>query len=158
METVRELCVIAVFCAVLPELIPEGGVRKIMSVLCSAVLILVSLGGVKQLDYDVYAREMSRLREEQAAIELDGEAMRERMNRLVIAQELETYILDKARELEVPVTHAQFSLRWSSEGFWVPESVELTVSGRTESEEDLRRILEAELGIPSGGQIWKYDE
>ena len=158
METVRELCVIAVFCAVLLELIPEGGVRKIMSVLCSAVLILVSLGGVKQLDYDVYAREMSRLREEQAAIELDGEAMRERMNRLVIAQELETYILDKAEELGVPVIGAELSLAWSPEGFWVPRSATIHVKGRSESEHELSRILEAELGIPLAEQEWKRDE
>ena len=158
MESIRALCAMAVFSAVLLELMPEGGVRRIASVLASSALILLALGGLGQIDLDYYAREKSRLREEQAVIQAGGEAMNERLSRLVIAQELETYILDKAEELGVPVIGAELSLAWSPEGFWVPRSATIHVKGRSESEHELSRILEAELGIPLAEQEWKRDE
>jgi hypothetical protein len=76
------------------------------------------------------------------------------LDRGIIEQRTEAYILDKARMLGLPLSGAKVAVRWSTEGVWVPESAELTGP----YSETLSRLLAAELGIPAQKQSWRTDE
>ena len=158
MDVIRSLCIMAIFCAVMVELCPEGEVRKIASMLASTILLLIALGGFGKIDFDVYAREMSRLREQQALVLQGGDELNQRLNRLVIARELETYILDKAEELGLQVREVELELVWSPEGFWVPNAVKLYLPGPSAKAAELAGLIESELGIPEERQHWETDD
>ena len=83
-----------------------------------------------------------------------GAALGQELDRALIEQRMEAYILDKARTLGVPLAAARVHLRWSTQGVWLPESAELTGTYN----EILARTLEAELGIARSAQTWRTDE
>ena len=155
-ETIRGMCVLAVFCGLALELAPKGGAKRVLSLLCTAVLMLALLSNLKQLDFSLYAREQTRLRERQISQQADE--LHERLDRLVIQQELETYILDKAGQAGIGLTGAEFQLSWNREGFWVPAAVTLHGKAAEPEKESISRILSEELGIPEEAQTWSEDE
>lgn len=65
------------------------------------------------------------------------------MNRPVIEAEYAAYILDKAAALGAAVTGASVSVRWTTEGVWVPAAAEV----RGLYSAPLAAAIEAELGI-----------
>ena len=145
----------ALVCAAALRLTPEGRVKSVLRSLCAltmtAALFSPLLGGAALPDY---APELSRYRA--AAEELTGRAseLGRELDRGIIEQRMEAYILDKARSLGATLSAAKVSLRWSTQGVWVPESAELTGT----YSETLSRLLEAELGIARTAEVWRTDE
>ena len=81
----------------------------------------------------------------------------ERLNRLVIQEQYRAYIMDKARELDIPMSEVSLELRWSGEGLWLPESASYT-SAPGGDRSALEEIVQAEPGIPIEKQNWSNDE
>ena len=67
-ESIRQLCAVSIFCGAAINITPEGGVRRIMQLLCTAALTIAILSPIKEIDFDIYALETARLREAEAAI------------------------------------------------------------------------------------------
>ena len=157
-ESLRQVCALSVLCGVILNLTPKGGVKRVMTVLCAAALICAVLTGIRATDMEEYRLALSQVREQEAALEQNGADLEERLNRLVIEEQLRAYILDKAAQYDLVLRELQLTLDWSLEGMWVPGGV----SGRYQGTEDamtrLVRILEAELGIPAGEQNWSADD
>ena len=157
-EGLRQICALSVFCGVLMNLTPSGGVKRIMAVLCSAALLCAILSNVQALDLGTYRLELARLREREASLQESGAALEERLNRLVIEEQLEAYILDKAAKLGLELPEVKLALSWSMEGFWVPNAVTIRYRGSEAARLALERSLEAELGIPAAEQEWSADD
>lgn len=153
-EAIRELCVLSVFCGASLRLAPEGPVRRVLSVLCTAVLLLCVLGGVMALDFDSYALEQGALREQEQRFRLSAEENRQRLDRLVIEQELNSYIQNKAEQRGLRVPQLETELIWRTEGLWVPHALSASYVGSAEQAERLAEELEAELGVPRERQRW----
>ena len=153
-ELVRELCALSILCGAAMSLAPEGGVRRILSILSSVILISAVLNALGGIDYEAYALEMSRLREREQRFLLDAEDTKERLDRLVIEEEIRTYIRDKAEASGLEIVSAEPSLRWSTEGLWIPDSVSILFAGTDSAKTALAKRLEAELGIPLERQQW----
>ena len=151
---VEKICMLSILCGLTMDMTPEGGVKRIMAVLCTLILALTVLTAVKDFDFDAYALELSRYQEQEQAFLQENRDMRQRLNRLVIEEEYTTYILDKARIVGMELEQADLEVRWSMDGFWVPYSVSVQYRG----EERLRRIMEdlisGDLGIPTERQFW----
>ncbi len=145
----------ALVCAAALRLTPEGRVKSVLRMLCAvamaAALFSPLLRGEALPDY---ALEVARYRAAAAALTGEGEALGRELDRGIIEQRAEAYILDKARMLGLPLSGAKVAVRWSTEGVWVPESAELTGP----YSETLSRLLAAELGIPAQKQSWRTDE
>ena len=77
-----------------------------------------------------------------------------RIFRLVIEEEIRTYIRDKAEASGLEIVSAEPSLRWSTEGLWIPDSVSILFAGTDSAKTALAKRLEAELGIPLERQQW----
>ena len=95
-DLIRQLCVLSIFCGVALNLTPEGNVRRVVSIVCSAALICAALGLVGKLEEGGYALEMSRLQEREQELENRSGDFSDRLNRLVIVGQYESYIMYKA--------------------------------------------------------------
>ena len=158
MNGIRQICFLSVLCGVSMTVIPEGQVKRITSLACACVLILAALNMVRGMDYELYAHELSQQRENTEKFLNDTENLKDRLNRLVIEEECETYILDKAGQMGIRLASAAVRARWSMDGFWVPW--ELTLEGTVQPNERnaLAEVIQAELGIPEARQYWSTDE
>lgn len=157
MSTLRTLCVLSVFFGLAMELTPEGGVRKILSIVCAAALLSVAAGSLKETDDSTYALELARYRDREQELLAEGTEYSDRLSRLVIENEYEEYIKDKAVQMGVTLTDVQIGLEWNTEGLWVPVSV--TIRCRDDDQrEQLSALITAELGIPPTRQLWQEGE
>lgn len=155
---IRELCALSILFGVIMGIIPEGGVKRITGILCSAILIIVVLTPIKSIDIDSYALLLTQYREQEAQLTARADEINSRLNRAVIVEEYEAYIMDKAEELGIDVKEARVEVQWSTEAVWVPYSVSVTAN----ADISLRRVFEdklmAELGIPQERVKWQGDE
>lgn len=155
---IRELCALSILFGVIMGIIPEGGVKRITGILCSAILIIVILTPIKSIDIDSYALLLTQYREQEAQLTARADEINSRLNRAVIVEEYEAYIMDKAEELGIDVKEARVEVQWSTEAVWVPYSVSVTAN----ADISLRRVFEdklmAELGIPQERVKWQSDE
>lgn len=154
----REICALSILCGVAVSITPEGGAKRVIGILSSAILIIAIITPLKDFDFENYALELARYREQEAELTAKGEEINERLNRLVIEQECQAYIMDKAIEIGFEVKEAKVTLQWSTEGVWVPFSAE--ISGEATPEERLRlgESIKAGLGIPPERVVWAVNE
>ena len=107
---------------------------------------------------DSYALLLAKYKEEEAALTARGEEINERLNRLVIEQEYEAYIMDKAAEKNVAVKEAEVEAQWSTEGLWVPYTAEISSDAPPSQRAMLTEAIKTDLGIPEERITWKCDE
>ena len=157
-EWVRSFCVLAAFCGAALRLAPEGGVRRILSVLISAVLLTHAFQATLPADTQALEQGIGLLREREQRLLSESSDYVRRLDRLVIEEELRSYIQNKAGQKGLHVREIALELRWQTEGFWLPVALTLYGSGEREAAAELRRELEAELGIPGERQRWISDE
>ena len=145
----------ALICAAALRLTPESRVKPVVRLLCgvcmAAALFSPLAGDAVLADYPL---ELSRYRSAGQALTDGAAALRQELDRDIIERRMEAYILDKAQVLGLELRGADVSLRWSTEGVWLPASAELTGP----YSEALARILESELGVPREKQHWRDDE
>ena len=145
----------ALVCAAALRLTPEGRVKGVLRTLCAITLAAALFSPLLRLDaLPDYAPALARCRAAAEALAGEGAALGQELDRGIIEERMEAYILDKARSLGAAVTGAKVRLRWSTEGVWVPEGAELTGA----YSETLADLLEAELGIGRQAQTWRTDE
>ena len=140
----------ALVCAVVRALAPEGGGKKVVSVVCGFAMLGAVLGirgaadGASVGDYTggftARAEEYARQAKEAGAAQ----------TRFIIEERCRAYILDKAAQLGVTVRDVTVTARWSEEGFWVPVSCSL--AGNMDA--GLAGAIASELGIPLERQTW----
>lgn len=152
---IRLLCALSVLCGLALSLAPEGGVKRMMS-LCSAVLLMLSmLSLIRDFDIGAYSLEMARYRELGREISAEGEDSRARLQRAVIENECEQYILHRAESMEIRALEASVTARWDSTGCWLPISVELSGNVSEADRETLAEWIETDLGIGKDKQSWR---
>lgn len=145
----------ALVCAAALKLTPEGRVKGILRTICAVAVSAALLSPLLRLsDLPDYAATLSQYRAAADALTGEGAALGQELDRGIIEQRMEAYILDKAAALHVGLSDAKVHLRWSTRGFWTPESAELTGP----FSETLADLLEAELGIARTKQTWRTDE
>lgn len=157
-ESIRILCALSVLCGAALSLCPEGGVKRVLNIACSAALLCVIIQPISEFDYSVYALELAKNRQQEDALISAGTEFSDSLNRLVIEERYEAYILDKAEKLGLEMSGVSVTAEWSMEGLWVPSSAELRCAENEALRRELSGILEAELGIPAERQQWSgYD-
>lgn len=156
--TLRMICAASVFFGVALTLFPEGKEKRIASLCATAALVLMFCSLLRGMDWKVYSLSLAKTREAAAAISGDAEVQSRRLNRVVIEQECEEYIMDKAADLGCPLREVKVSLRWSREGLWVPDSAVIRSSERTSAQQRLSSLIEAQLGIRADRQEWIIEE
>lgn len=146
------LCAAAAGCAAALALCPEGRVRRVLRIVCGAVMAVALLSPVRAFDLDLYARAVAQYGEEARALGETAEAESDRLSRGIIEEECAAYIWDKADTLGLQVSSVQVGAHWSDDGCWYPWEAELAVTGDTAALEALSAAVESELGIPRARQ------
>ena len=126
----------------LASLFPTSeSLRRITKLAGGVALTCLLFSPLVTFDYDAYA---AALQDYHVSVSTDGAVSdsSERLQRTVIESEMRTYILDKAVQCGAALDDAQVTLRWSTDGYWYPQSVRLA------------QIIEADLGIPRARQEW----
>ena len=155
---IKRICVLSVLCGAVMALTPEGGVKRMMSVLCAVILATSLLTAFQSLDYDAYALELSRYREREKTFTEENMDIQQRLNRLVIEDEYETYILDKARTMGADLETVDIQVQWNMDGLWVPYSVSITYRGEERQRDIMEDLISGDLGIPKERQYWSCDD
>ena len=157
MESVRawllSLAGVALLTA-LASLFPTSeSLRRITKLAGGIALTCLLFSPLVTFDYDAYA---AALQDYHVSVSTDGAVSdsSERLQRTVIESEMRTYILDKAVQCGAALDDAQVTLRWSTDGYWYPQSVRLITSGTAAENSRLAQIIEADLGIPRARQEW----
>ena len=133
----------ALFCAIATALTPRGAVKELVKVVCGVVMAAALAAPLFSLPLPDYALSIARWRSEGAAIAAEGESLGGEMSRPVLEAEYGADRLDKAAALGAAVNGASVSVRWTTEGVWVPVAAE--VCGLYSA--PLAAAIEAELGI-----------
>ena len=152
---IRELCLLAVLCAAVTSICPEGNVKKICSLTCSIVMITAALKPLAGFDFNEYAVQLAHYREMGAALTESSQELDNRLNRLVIEEECSAYIWDKAREYGVELTEVRVTAAWSTDGFWYPEGAVISCPDPAAASQALSGVIERELGILESAQEWR---
>lgn len=153
---IKQLCAMSLLCGAAMSIAPEGTVKRVLEIVCSVVLLTAVVRPLIGMDFTAYALQLAKFEEKEEEFLDQSADLNDRLNRLVIEEKYETYIMDKAEEQGVGLDGVQVTVEWNMEGFWVPYSVQLDC--RNESgREALSGILEAELGIPAERQQWSCD-
>lgn len=156
-KSIRVLCVLSVFCALVLDLSPEGKEKRVMRFACSIVLLAAVLRCFQAPDWEFYTLEAAQLRErEQRFLQNAGE-MEQQLRRSVIEEAYGTYIRNKAEQMKIDLADAAVTAQWSMEGLWVPHSAVLRGGASEQERNRLSALLEAELGIPRERQRWISD-
>lgn len=153
-QSIRQLCALSLLCGAALSILPEGGVKRVAEVVCTASLIVALVNPLKALDMGTYALETARLHEREAALTAEAEGLEQRLNRLVIEQEYEAYIMDKALEFGLEGLAADVEVQWSLEGLWMPYAANISGACSQTGREKLAALMTADLGIPYERQRW----
>ena len=144
----------AVICSAAAHLTPQGQVKKVVQLLCGVAMTAALLSPLLKADLGEYGLNLSQYRAGAAELTSQAETLRQSLDRSIIEEKLEAYILDKAQSLGADVTAAEVTMQWSTEGYWYPARALL----QGPFHDRLSRLLEAELGIPESAQTWRNDE
>lgn len=153
-QSIRQLCALSLLCGAALSILPEGGVKRVTEVVCTASLIVALVNPLKALDMGTYALETARLHEMEASLTAEAEAAEQRLNRLVIEQEYEAYIMDKALEFGLEGLAVDVEVQWSLEGLWMPYAANISGAYSQTGKEKLATLMTADLGIPYERQRW----
>lgn len=133
-------------------LVPEGGSKKVLKIVSSVIVLSILLSGIRDFDYRAYADSIASIKENEESISSSGEDLSQRLRRLVIQEEAESYIKDKAADKGLVIYDIAITAEWSNGGYWYPVSAEIHADEETKT--IIEPIIEADLGIPGESQVW----
>lgn len=144
-------------CGAILTLLPEGGCKHIVRVLCSAALICAILEPVMGFDFESYAVESVKLRQMENVFKEDAGEISLRLNRTVIERQYCEYILDKAHELGLDSIEVTLDTQWHADGLWLPYYADITGRWDDSHKKRLEMLIRDDLGIPEERQHWEHE-
>ena len=154
MQWAAALIGVAMISALAESFLSSRSMKQILRLITAVAMITLLFTPLLNLDLSAYSAAMRRERVSQIW-DADSAAENERMlNRMLIESECSTYILDKGAALDIPVQEATVTLRWDTEGYWVPERAQIVLAHETNQTDILRDVITTDLGIAAEAQEW----
>ena len=100
-----------VICGIALMITPGGRVKKALTVLCGAAMCVAFISPLAGIDLDGYSETLAGFKLEAEAFAAQGESYSKNLNRTIIEDECEAYILDKAENLGVQLDEVLFKLK-----------------------------------------------
>ena len=144
----------AFVCFVMLLLTPQGRIKRAAELVCGIVMVTALLSVLTSPDMRSYSEYLTRYRNEAEALCRSGEEYSENLERTVIEEKTEAYILDKAESIGAELSDVSVLAEWSSDRCWYPSSAQLRGSVSEDKRQILSRWMEAELGITEEMQTW----
>lgn len=153
-DIIRQVCLMSILCSAAYNITPEGAIKNLMRICCSVILMLTVLSPLGDFDLNSYADILARYRDFEISLNNTAREAESRLHRLVIEEEYTSYIMDKAKDINLDIKNVSFELEWTKEGFWVPCEVKLYAEGDEKGKNILSSLLHSELGISKDKVIW----
>jgi len=149
-QCVKGICAVSVIYGLLGLIIKSRGVKRAADMACAAALVLCVICSFKTLDLSEYAKQLTRYRDYEYQLTEDTQNITDRLNRLVIEEELRAYITDEADKRGAEIYSVSFTMEWDD--CWYPSGCEINASA--ESEQIMTGFIETQLGIGREEQTW----
>ena len=155
---VKTLIALSIFGGALLFLCPAGGVRHVMGMLFSAVLITAAVAPLRGFDYDLFSLGEARLGSAEAEILQNSSESESLLKKLLLQKNCERWLDGKAAELGLSIERAEIKLSQDEWGNWLPCALSIHAGGSPEEADRLVRTIHDELGIPPERQEWTLNE
>ena len=157
-EWVRGIAGAALICAAATALTPKGKVKNVLKLICGIVLVIAMINPILGKDFTMLSMDISKYRAKADEIISDADEKQDYLSRTIIEDELETYILDKAKSMDADIVSVEVAVKWGDEGCFYPYEVYLTGNLTQMKQQLLSNSIEAELGVPDERQYWSSYE
>lgn len=147
-----------VICGIALVITPSGRVKKALTILCGAAMCAAFISPLAGIDLDGYSETLAGFKLEAETFASQGEAYSKNLNRTIIEDECEAYILDKAENLGIQLDEVEVLAVWSDEGYWYPSEASIKGSLSQAERNRMSSYIEAELGISAGNQQWSGED
>ena len=154
----RSLIALSLFGGAALYLCPEGGSKRVLKLLVTALLVAALLEPLRAPDFDLLSAEEARLASLETKLLQDSERKQNTLKELLLRQNCERFIITQAQGLGLRVERVEVELADAGAKGLQPGSVTLEASGGAEELETLSRLIRDELGIPVERQVWITDE
>ena len=137
---------------------PPGGVRRVMGLLFTALLVTAAVSPLRGVDYDLFSLGEARLSSAEAEILHSSAESENLLKKLLLRQNCERWLEEQASQHGLSNISAAVTLAEDEWGNWLPYSVSVRANGSPEEAERLIGKLRNELGIPPERQEWTLNE
>ena len=148
------LIAVALISALFEPLLTKQAAKQTLRLITAVSMITIVMSVLVHLDLSEYAASM---RWENTVNQWNADEYAEResmLNRTIIESECSAYILDKGRSLHIPIREASVTLRWDTDGYWVPDQARIVIERETDNIALLRDIITTDLGVGPEAQSW----
>ena len=153
----RNMLAVSICSGAAMSICPEGGVKQVIQLLCTTILLLSILNTVSGFDYSSFALEKAKLSQTEQELMDTGKQANERLNRRVIEEAYRSFILTQAASIGMSDLKADVEVEWNMDGLWIPVAVKLYGTADENTRLILTEVIREELGIPSERQVWSGD-
>ncbi len=154
---IKGLAAAAIFASVMLAVVPKGSFRQVAKLICGALLTFALLSPLKTLNFDKLAEFISKARLDGREIAASSEKEAVLLMKLIIQEETEAYILDKAAALGISGMQVEVTVKEGGQ-YPYPYSAKITCRASQEQINNLASLIEGELGIPADRQIWSCSQ
>lgn len=148
----------AMLSAIAVSLTPNGKVKNVVSMVCGLVMIIALISPAVRFDSSEFTKYLSELRGNTADISSELTEVNDNLNRTIIEEESEAYILDKGTELGMENMEISVFAQWSEEGYWYPSRIEISGTAAANQRQELSYYIESQFGIAEDMQIWSTED
>jgi len=155
MDFVREYLIsivaISLISAVIMELLQTSAIKRTIKMICGTILAITVIGPLRRIDLTVPEIWTATVQEKTDAALREGQVLSQEAFHAVIKQKTETYILDKAAELD-----AMISVSVELDDGSPPQPKRAFLSGHIplQVKQQLEEILHTHLGIAKENLEW----
>lgn len=151
---VRSIAATALISSVALAITPKGKVQRVLKAVCGVLIIIAVISPIANGAVSDISLDLAEYRASTDKIVGNAQTANMNLSRSIIEDDLEEYILDKAKEMGVGEITAEINSEWSDDGYWYPREVTLTGEIDALSRNKLSSVIESELGIPIERQNW----
>ena len=156
--TLKMLIALSFFGGAVLLLCPEGGVRRVMGLLFSAVMITAAVTPLKDFDYDLFSLGEAKFSSAEAEILQNSARSETLLKKLLLQKNCEHWLEEQASALGLHLIGAVVTLTRDEWDNWIPYEASIRAGGSAEAAERLSAKLRDELGIPPERQVWTLNE
>lgn len=135
-------------------LTPDGKIKKIVSLVCGFVMMTALISPLISFDFDSLSQYIVEYKNASEDYRINLEQENENLQRDIIEEESEAYILDKAIVLGIENCAVSVGTKKTEDSYWYPYKAEIDGAASESQREALSSYIEANLGIPAERQYW----
>ena len=154
----RSLAAFSLFGGAALYLCPEGGSKRVLKLIVTALLVTAVLEPLRAPDFDLLSAGEAKLSSLETKLLQDSERKQTTLKAELLRQNCERYIVTQAQGLGLRVDRAEVEVTDTGAEGLRPVSVTIEAAGGVEELEALCRLIREELGIPVERQVWITDE